>query len=100
MIRIALFLKLFNFGYDKLFWLDADAFITNPAISLEGFFDFMTSSDYPQNCYITVDAAKNLNTGSFFMIKSSQTIMMLDLIWLNTGHPYSGWHENGSFIDL
>lgn len=93
-------LKLFGSGYDKLYYLDADAFITNPAIRLESVFDFMAGSDYPQNFYITVDAANNVNTGSFFMIKSSQTSMMLDVIWLNKAHPYHWWTDNGSLIDL
>lgn len=93
-------MKLFDQGYDELFYLDADAFITNSGIKLESFLDFMNSSDHSQNFYITLDAAQNLNAGSFFLIKSSQVLMMLDMIWTNTDHPHPQWPDNGSMIDL
>ena len=63
--KIRLIMQMFNSDIDWVFWLDADAMITNFDIKLESFID----SDYH---FIITEDNNGLNAGSFFIRNSPE----------------------------
>lgn len=63
--KMRLILDMFNTGIDWVFWLDADAMITNFDIKLESFID----NDYH---FILTEDINGINAGSFFIRNSKE----------------------------
>ena len=96
-LRIPLMFRLMQMGHEHLFYLDADSLITNPGILLEGFFDRLEKSD--RHLMIAEDVF-SLNTGSFFMRKTWQSLTLLDLIYESDAELKKNSWEQQALTDL
>jgi len=100
-LRIPFLYRLMQDGCPgKIFFLDADALITNHSIRLEPFFEEMREGNVGKSFYFAEDAVRNLNAGSFFVRASAAAQSILDLIWnlkIYINHPQ--W-ENAAIINL
>jgi len=76
--KIPLAFNLLQKGYKTIFYIDADALVTNPSIKVDGFVDKL--SEKGKELLLTEDHS-GINMG-IFLIKSGPAILrLLDLIW-------------------
>jgi hypothetical protein len=77
-LKIPLLLHLLEKGHERIFYLDADVLITNPAVKLEDSFDRLDASG---RAMLIAEDVYSLNTGAFFLRQSWQARSLLDLIY-------------------
>jgi hypothetical protein len=95
--KIPLAYKLLKLGYKRLFYIDADALITNATIPLEPFFEKLREE---KKAVHTAEDDDGINMGIFFLNHSSDAIRLLDLIWIHdVGGHRANW-EQGAIKDL
>ena len=95
--KIPLVGKLLRLGYKHVFFIDADAMITNPAISLQAFFDRLAES---KKIIHVAEDDDGINMGLFFINNHPDAIRLLDLLWIyNLGSHRVLW-EQAAFRDL
>jgi hypothetical protein len=96
-LRIPLIFSLMEKGYNDVFYLDADTLITNQDVRLESFFARLEKAE--RHLMIAEDILC-LNTGSFFIRKTWQSLTLLDLVYENDAHVDHHWWEQQALIEL
>jgi hypothetical protein len=96
-LRIPLIFSLMEMGHNHVFYLDADTLITNQDVGLEPFFARLEKAE--RHLMIAEDIL-SLNTGSFFVRKTWQSLTLLDLIYENDAHLDHYWWEQQALIEL
>lgn len=96
-------------NYDRVLFLDSDAFFSSPAISLDtallnighacdkNFFDFLVAVDIA--CESSRFAPDNTNMGVWFVSSTDRGIGVLDA-WIKSGNEHQYTHNNHPFDQL
>ncbi|MFA6961589.1 MAG: hypothetical protein WC205_12615 [Opitutaceae bacterium] len=96
-LKIPLIFRLMQLGYRRVFYLDADTVITNPKVLLEDFFERLEQAN--RHLMLSEDIF-TLNTGSFLMRKTWQSLTLLDLIYETDAEVDHGFWEQQALIHL
>ncbi len=96
-LKIPLLFRLMQLGYSRVFYLDADTVITNPDVSLEAFFARLEQAN--RHLMLSEDMF-TLNTGSFLMRKTWQSLTLIDLIYETDAEVDHGFWEQQALIHL
>jgi hypothetical protein len=96
-LKIPLIFRLMQLGYSRIFYLDADSVITNSKVSLEDFFGRLEQAS--RHLMLSEDLY-TLNTGSFLMRKTWQSLTLLDLIYETDAEVDHGFWEQQALIHL
>lgn len=89
-----LFVKDALKDYEWVFWIDADAAITNPDIPIEPFLESK------EELVITKDFLTTLNFGIFFLRRSDFANWFLNEIWKKTEYMHHGVWEQAAVWEL
>ena len=95
--KIPLVHALVRRGYRKIFFIDADALITNPEITLDAFFERLRLE---KKAIHLAEDDDGVNMGVFFMNNSPDAIRLLDLVWLYDLGAHRGNWEQAALKDL
>lgn len=80
-------------GVDWVWWLDADAAITNPDIDVRGLcdtdYDFLVGADF-----------NGFNAGSFLMRNSAESLRFLNAVWNRTDCMNHCWWEQKAMMEV
>lgn len=82
--------------YEWVWWLDADAAITNQKKTLDSFLQ----SDADVIIGKDSDETILFNTGSFLIRRCDFTFWLLDEIWKREDLAHKSWHEQSALADL
>lgn len=96
-LKISLIVRLLQEGHGSVFFLDADTLVTNPEIPLEPFFHRLEKSG--RHVLIAEDSL-TLNSGSFFIRRTWQSLTLLDLVFGYDADVGHAWWENYALIEL
>lgn len=96
-LKLTLTLRAFKAGYEKVLFIDADAYINNNAPAIE------TTIRPEKYVYLAKSYTGRFNSGVMFMLNREYTITWLKLILANRTTLVSakdsvGWGENGHII--
>ncbi|MEI9999017.1 MAG: hypothetical protein WDO13_07535 [Verrucomicrobiota bacterium] len=95
--KIPLVHGLMRRGHRRIFYIDADALITNPDISLEPFFEPLSREN--KTLHLAEDDG-GVNMGVFFMTNTPDAIRLLDLLWTNDLGLHRPTWEQAALKDL
>lgn len=89
--KIPLIYSLLKAGWERVWVVDADVLITNPAIRLEPFFIELETR---QKAMLLTEDDSGINCGVFFVRNCPAMIRLLDLIWLHdTDVDHGHWEQ-------
>ncbi len=95
--KIPLIYMLLKSGYQRVFYIDADALITNPAMTLNSYFDAIAGR---KKALHLAEDDDGINMGVFFMDDGADALRLLDLLWIyDLGKHRANW-EQAALKDL
>lgn len=83
---------------EYLFWIDADALITNPFFRLETLCEKLDKSK--RTMFVTVDGGGNINLGVFLMKRTPHALLILEGLWKQEQFINHCWWEGGAIFAL
>jgi hypothetical protein len=95
-MKIPLIQGLFQQGFDRVVYIDADALVTNPAFDAEAVFGAPVADG---RLTLTEDEA-GINCGVMFVEDGPATRRLLDLVWLNDADIFHGTWEQFALKSL
>jgi hypothetical protein len=90
-LKLPLILRLFQDGAKKVFYIDADAMITNTEISLDAYF---AKFEHEADIFLTEDEG-GINSGLMFAVNTVGARRIFELIWLyDADLDHDNWEQN------
>ena len=89
--KVPLVYKLMQAGYDYVAFIDADAMVTNPHISIEPFCAMLRKEE--KVLYLAEDE-RCPNTGVFFVRNCPDAVRLLDLLWMHDFGDHLLWEQD------
>ncbi len=93
--KIPLVFKALQLGYKHVFFIDADAMVTNESICVEACVNKLKD----KGLFYVAEDEGGINCGVFLLKSDPDAFRLLDLIWLNDQGPHRLW-EQAALVSL
>lgn len=97
-MKIALIARLLGDGYQRIFFMDGDAMITDGAVSVESYFETLKRTG--KSILLTEDG-RGVNTGVMFVNNGPAALRLMDMVWsYDVEVNHSTWEQHAMNVLL